>query len=79
MNYNEQKSLKKKSKMCKAFRFTKPYTIKEDGLFGREHEVLIEMFSEDRKTVVKFSKLSSLQKKVIRKMNFDKRAFLSLS
>lgn len=52
------------------------YTIKKHGLVGKEKEILDGMFTENKKHTVRFEKLNSLQKKVLRKMGFDRSTFL---
>ena len=63
--------------MVKVLRTDGTYTIEKKGLWEKEREVLNKMFSEDKKSIIKFEKLTNLQKKVLRKMNFNKQSFLN--
>lgn len=60
----------------KVFATGTPHIIARDGLWGKEKEILKSMFSKDGKQPLRFKKLSSLQKKVARKMGYPKEAFL---
>ena len=67
----------KNKRMVKVLRTDGTYTIEKKGLWEKEREVLNTMFSEDKKSIIKFEKLTNLQKKVLRKMNFNKQSFLN--
>ena len=63
--------------MVKLFTFKNgAYNRVKDGLFGKERDVLESLFIDD-KTPKTFDKLTGLQKKVIRKMGWDKIHFLT--
>ena len=66
----------RKKRMVKVFRPQETYTVASAGLFGNEQKVLESMFESDKKTPKKFDKLSSLQKKVLAKMKWQKFVFL---
>lgn len=74
----QQKESKRKSKIGRVFRPNETYMIKKQGLWGHENEVFKSMFEKDGKTVIRFKKLSSIQKKVCRKLRIDKRVFIEL-
>ena len=60
----------------KIYRFKEPYSVKKHGLFGAEAVVLAGLFTEDRKQTVRYPRLTSPQKKVLRKMKFEKQHFI---
>jgi len=82
MNTEEQRKMqyemKEKSKQCRIYRPEKAHVTAERGLIGAEHDTLKAMFSEDGKEALKFDKLSSPQKKVLRKMGYPKQYFLNI-
>jgi len=61
--------------MVKVLRNKGTYSIKENGLWGKEREVLDSMSENGQPK--KFTKLDSLQKKVLRKMKVPKTYFLA--
>jgi hypothetical protein len=72
----EQHKLNRRSKMGRLFKPTEPVSTDKHGLFGSEKDVLDKMFDQEKKLPIKFDKLTNLQKKVLRKMKYEKHWFL---
>ena len=71
-----QKEMKSKSQTVRVYRMKGTYETASGGLIGREQETLKSMFTEDGKQPLQFHKLSSIQKKVLRKMGYPKEIFI---
>lgn len=78
MNYKkEQKELKEKSRKGLIFRPKDSHNKLKDGLIGHEQVALASLFDKEGKNPRKYKKLSGIQKKVIRKMKWNKQIFLT--